>query len=141
MDEEPNEVLATWTAPEDERPEVSVETGVRWSMSFPSGAEAHMASSYAIDQNKHIDVSGSEGRLLLNPATDYYHNALYNEKGGTTEQIVLSATEQFIGELDHMSEVVQDGIEPKIPAAMGLRDVRLMQAIYRSSRTGRPVSM
>ena len=141
LGEEPTEVLATWTAPEDERPEVNVETGVRWSMRFPSGAEAHMASSYAIQQNKHIDVSGSEGRLLLNPATDYYHNALYRSREAGTERIVLSATEQFTGELDHMAEVVKDGAEPKVPASMGLRDVRLMQAIYASARTGRPVSV
>ena len=43
--------------------------------------------------------------------------------------------------MDHMAECVLEGREPKRPGEEGLRDVRIMAAIYRSAREGRPVRL
>ena len=46
---------------------------------------------------------------------------------------------QFAGQLDHLSECVLSGAEPIVPGEEGLRDVALIEAIYRSAREGRTI--
>ena len=48
---------------------------------------------------------------------------------------------QFAAEMDHFSQSVMDNREPKTPGEEGLRDIRIMRAIYESAREGRPASM
>jgi predicted dehydrogenase len=42
------------------------------------------------------------------------------------------STVQFDREVDHLSEAIKDGTPVMTPGAMGLRDVRLIEAAYRS---------
>ena len=57
------------------------------------------------------------------------------------EQVKVKDQNQFAAEMDHFAESVRQNREPRTPGEEGLRDVRLMEAIYRSAREGRPVSV
>jgi predicted dehydrogenase len=43
--------------------------------------------------------------------------------------------------MDHLSECVTDGKQPLTPGEEGLRDVRLMMAIYEAARSGKTVKV
>ena len=48
---------------------------------------------------------------------------------------------QFAGQLDNLVDAVRDGTPIRTPGEMGLRDVRLMEAIYASAKAGRTVRL
>jgi predicted dehydrogenase len=43
--------------------------------------------------------------------------------------------------MDHMSECVMENKEPLTPGEEGLRDLRIMAAIYEAGRTGKTVKL
>ncbi|MGB3800600.1 MAG: Gfo/Idh/MocA family oxidoreductase [Lewinella sp.] len=127
------------------RPEVNVEEGIEWRMVFPSGAVANCSSSYLTTNNKRIHVQGDEGEITLDPATDYYVRNLKitdsSEQNRQIEEIVISDSNQFIPMLDEMAASVLEDREPKTPGEEGLRDVRIMQAIYEAAESGDEVEL
>jgi glucose-fructose oxidoreductase len=48
---------------------------------------------------------------------------------------------QFAGQLDHLVECVRTGREPIVSGEEGLRDMRIVEAIYRSAREGRTIRL
>ena len=140
LGEEPVEVSATYLEPSG-RDAVTVEEGIEWQMTFPSGARALCSSSYRVNDNKRIHVQGAEGEVTLDPATDYYVRNLVHKTADGAREIVIPQANQFARMLDEMAEAVQQGRAPKTPGAEGLRDVRIMEAIYRAADTGRSVSL
>ena len=140
LGEEPTAVTATFLE-QSGRPEVTVEEGVEWQMTFPSGARALCSSSYLVAGNTRIHVQGAGGEVTLDPATDYYVRNLVVTKGQTTREITVPNPNQFAAMLDEMALAARDDREPKTPGAEGLRDVAIMQAIYRAAETGREVQV
>ena len=105
---------------------------------FPSGALANLSTSYTMSENR-IQILGTEGTGLLNPATSYHGNELREtgaEVGTRIVPVSDPATVQFTGEVDHLSRAVMEDFEPATPGAMGLRDVALIQAMYASAERG-----
>ncbi len=133
--EEPTEVTARYRRPSD-RARVTVEEGVEWTMAFPSGAVANCTSSYRVSGNKRIHVQGEKGEVTLDPATDYYVRNLFVETEAGKRQITIPQANQFAAMLDEMALAVRHGREPKTPGTEGLRDVQILQAIYRAAESG-----
>ena len=79
LGQEPTEVTATYLE-RSGRDAVTVEEGIEWQMTFPSGARALCSSSYLVEGNKRIHVQGSHGEVTLDPATDYYVRNLATSK-------------------------------------------------------------
>jgi predicted dehydrogenase len=132
---EPVEALSahTWSPPGDARfAEVEAVAAVR--LRFPSGRLAQISSGYIAD-TKRIEVFGSEAVATLDPATEYMGNALMLKTAEGNEEVSLQdgSQEQFVREIDHLSEVIMEGGEIRTPGAMGLRDVRLIEAVYASA--------
>jgi len=48
---------------------------------------------------------------------------------------------QFAAQFDHLAEYVAGGTDPLTPGEEGLADLRVMEAIYRSARERRHVSL
>ncbi len=140
LGEEPTEVTARFM-PRSGRSEVEVEEGVAWSMLFPSGAVANCTSSYLIEGVNRLQVQGSEGTVTLDPATKYYVRHLILTRGRTHERIVIPNTNQFAAMFDELAEAIREDREPKASGTEGLRDVRIMEAIYESAEQGRSVSL
>ena len=142
LGEEPTEVTARYAPggePSAPPSNVTVEQGVEWTMAFPSGAVANCTSSYRINGNKRIHVQGTDGEVTLDPATDYYVRNLAVTTADGRREITIPNPNQFAAMLDEMASSVLEGREPKTPGAEGLRDVRIMQAIYEAAESGRAV--
>jgi predicted dehydrogenase len=120
-----------------------VEDMIDWTLEFPSGAIASCQSMYSANQN-HILFMGDKGRIELEPATRYSGNRMWTGRDGREQEVTPPtgpAKTQFAGQLDHMAECVASGREPIVSGEEGLRDMRIVAAIYRSAREGRRVRL
>lgn len=139
--EEPVEVYAqTFSTPGDGRFE-EVEETVAWQMTFPGGVIAHCSCSYGAAHARTLDVFGVDARLTLDPAFDYTDLRLLVSRPETITEHRLPEADQFALEIDHFSACIEEDRQPFTPGEEGLQDQRLMAAIYRSAREGRPVKL
>jgi predicted dehydrogenase len=97
---------------------------------FPSGAVAQLSTSYNAAGLNNTVVHGETGILDMEPATGYG-----GQRMTLGSQILTPGdpSTQFAGQMDHFANAVRDNATIKTGGAMGLRDVRLMEAIYKSA--------
>ena len=139
--EEPVEVSGQIASPKDDPRFREVEDRVAFQLRFPSGALANLSSSYSTASVKRIQAFGSKASLVLDPATEYEGNRLQVRFEKGLQEVKVKDANQFAAEMDHFSQSVLANREPLTPGEEGLRDVRILQAIYQSAREGRPVSL
>ena len=132
LEETPVALAASISNPPDDIRFRQVEDMVTVQLRFGSGALANLSSSYTMSENR-IQILGTAGTGLLDPATSYSGNDLYETGAGVGTRLVpvgAPAARQFTGEIDHLSRAVIEDFKPDTPGEMGLRDVALIQAIY-----------
>lgn len=140
--EEPVELVATeWTDKSDPRFK-NTEDRIDFQLKFPSGLIANCVSSYSSGHNA-FRVTGTKGWVGMEPATSYEGHQMWTRVDGKTEQVKLPAPRknQFVAQLDHLPESLLTGIPLRASGEEGLRDMRLIEAIYRSARERRAVSL
>lgn len=131
--EEPEVMSAhAYSTPGDERFR-EVEETLSCVLRFPSGVLAQCLSSYGVERVKRYRLIGTKGWLDLDPATEYHGNRLVIGRAEGREERLVKPGNQFAAEIDHFSQCIQEGTEPATPGEMGLRDVRLIEAIYRAA--------
>ena len=139
--EEPTEVNAfIYTTPNDPR-FTEVEENINFQLRFPSGILANCTSSYGYDAQSHYRVIGTTGWLEMEPATIYRDLSMRVHKNGVTEEKRLPVVDHFAVEMDHMSECVAQNKEPLTPGEEGLRDLKIMMAVYKAASTGKTVKL
>jgi len=139
--EEPVEINAfLYSTPGDVRFQ-EVEEMINFQLRFPSGALANCTSSYGYSGQNHYRVVATKGWFELEPATSYTGLRMHVRRNGATEDRDLPQRDHFALEMDHMSECVMEGKEPLTPGEEGVRDLRLMGAIYEAARTGKTVKV
>jgi len=62
-------------------------------------------------------------------------------RANVTEERELPVRDHFALEMDHFSECVMENKEPLTPGEEGLRDLRVMMAIYEAAKTGKTVEL
>jgi predicted dehydrogenase len=138
--EEPVEVSAMiHSAPSDAR-FVEVEENVTFQLRFPGGILASCISSYGTLLNR-FRVFKTQGSAELEPALFYSGQRLRIYHGNSVEERELPRIDHFRAEMDHLSECVTSGKQPDTPGEEGLRDQRVMAAIYESARGGGTVKL
>ena len=111
-----------------------VEEGIEWEMIFPRGMKALCKCSYKRGGDL-LRATALNGWFELQPA--YAYNGL---KGKTSEGLMtIRSVNQQAAQMDDFALCVQTNTETRVPGEMGLRDVRILQAIYESARTGKTV--
>ena len=108
---------------------------------FPSGAVAQLATSYDSSGINFVHVRGTTGALIMDPATNYSGQKMTLE--GNEHRVFKSGDPdiQFSRQLDHFVDAIRDGARIRTPGEMGLRDLRLIEAIYVSAAAGRTVKL
>jgi predicted dehydrogenase len=114
-----------------------IDETLTFSMTFPSGLTATCVSTYAAHVSR-VEVATDGGRFGLEPAL-YYHGI----KGFRTDGKPFSFPDmdQFAAEIDDFAACVRDGKPTGVPGEEGLRDVRIIEALYRSAATGKDVRL
>ena len=139
LEEEPVEVSAAYAYPKDDPRFAEVEGGIDWRMRMPSGISVQGSSSYCYGPYASRQrYFGSEASIVMDPATTYYDNRLVIEGGGDPRREIGAGNsrDQFAAQLDGFSQAARENRPHLTPGEMGLRDLRLMEAMYRSADNG-----
>lgn len=119
-----------------------VEDRIAFELEFPSGVLGSCISMYSANQN-HILLMGDKGRIELEPATGYSGQRMW--VGNGREQEITPppgpGATQWAGQLDHMAQCVLHDREPIVAGEEGLRDIRIIEAVYRSARERRRIEL
>jgi predicted dehydrogenase len=137
--EEPTEVDARWSVIDRDGRFKEVEENIVWSMKFPSGLLTTCNTSYGTNTAGWFRVYGSKGTVQIEPA--YSYDGLKLKINNNEETVPDSNPHQFTREADHFAECIRDNKQPKSPGEEGLRDIRIMEAIYASCQRGEPVKL
>ena len=139
--EEPVEINAmTYSTPGDPRFR-EVEETINFQLRFPSGVLANCTSSYGYSSQSHTRVICTNGWYEMDPATVYDGLRLYVHRNNLSEEVNLPAKDHFTLEMDHMSDCVMNNQEPLTPGEEGLRDMKLIAAIYEAARTNKTLKV
>ncbi len=143
--EEPTEVEAFSSVTDHDGRFKEVEENVVWNFSFPSGVLANCSTTYGTNfMDGCARVMGSKGMLELNPAFPYQGQHLTGKAEGK-QPVNISfdnpSPRQFTTEADYFSNCVLENKEPKTDGQEGLRDIRLIAAIYQSCAERQPIKL
>lgn len=108
---------------------------------FPSGAVAQLATSYDSAGINFVHARGTRAALIMDPATNYSGLRMAIENGERRDFRPGDPEVQFAGQLDHLANAIREDAALRTPGEMGLRDLRLIEAIYASARAGRTVKL
>jgi predicted dehydrogenase len=116
-----------------------VEENLAWTMRFASGAIATCNTSYGANLPGFYRVHGTKGMMHVEPAFGYdglHLTANINGQPRIDEPNPEKDPAQFPREADHLADCIIENREPKTAVEEGLKDMKLMAAIYKSC--GRP---
>lgn len=113
-----------------------VDETVAWTATFPSGVVAYCTASFKAGGIKNFRATADRGWFELDPA--YYYGGI---KGSRSDGKPLSFPEidMFAAQLDDFARCIEERKPSIVSGEEGMRDVRIMTAIYESIRTGRAV--
>lgn len=137
--EEPAEISATWSTSKGDSRFHGIEENLVWHTKFPSGVLATCNTSYGSNIGDSARVDGSKGWLELNPG--FFYDGLrlrgHSQTQGNLDFVADNPNpRQFTTEADYFVDCVRQNREPKINGEEGLRDLKLIAAIYKSCREG-----
>ena len=138
--EEPIEVNAMMHSTPNDPRFAEVEENINFQLRFPSGILANCTSSYGVNLGK-FRVFKPRGSFELDPASSYTGLRMRVFRGGTTEERTLPQRDHFALEMDHFSASVMNNTEPLTPGEEGLKDLKVMMAIYEAAESGRSVKL
>lgn len=139
--EMPESISATTFQPKDDPRFAEIFAHVATQLRFPSGAVAQLATSYDAAGANFAQVRGTDGTLIMDPATGYAGQKMRIEGPNARDFTPGDPNTQFAGQIDHFANAIRDNAPILTPGEMGLRDIRLIEAIYASARTGRTVDL
>lgn len=113
-----------------------VEESIEWQLEFPGGLVADGASSYSRGANFHR-AEAADGRFEVDPAFGY---------GGIRGKISESPMDfpqvnQQCLQMDAFADHILNGAENRVPGEMGLRDVKILYAVYEAAESGERVEL
>ena len=138
--EEPVSVNAMMHSTPNDPRFVEVEENINFQLRFPSGILANCGSSYGVNFNR-FRVMKPRGSAELDPASSYTGLRMRVFRGGALEERILPQRDHFTLEMDHFAACISNNTEPLTPGEEGLKDLRIITAIYEAARSGRTISL
>ncbi|MBO3270633.1 Gfo/Idh/MocA family protein [Hymenobacter defluvii] len=130
-------VSVTANYPKETRPEQfnEVEESINWQFKFADGSTADCRTSYTESMSR-LRAEAANGWFELQPAFGYGGLKGETSKGKMDKQNVNQQARQ----MDDFATCILQNKPTRVPGEMGLRDVQLLEAIYRAADTGKAVS-
>jgi predicted dehydrogenase len=127
------------TAPERFR---DVDESMAFRLVFPEGLVAQATSSFTAAQSSFLRLNGEKGWASLDPAFAYNEERrLFGKIGRRWFQRRFELTDEFALELDAFAHCIQLHVDPEPSGYQGLRDVAVMESIYRAADAGHAVAI
>jgi predicted dehydrogenase len=139
VEKDPIEAMAyAWTV--DPQRYNEVEESIAFRLNFPEGLVLQAASSFGAAQGHFLHLHGERGWAALDPAFAWEEERrLFGKIGGRWFEKYFKPTDEFALELDAFADSIRRKRDPEPNGVEGLRDLVIIQAIYRSARQNRPV--
>ena len=121
-----------------------VDESIVWRAKFPSGVVASCSASYNSGLFGRYTAKADKGWFELYPAFSYSGNRGRRSDGQEIrypETDALGQYYQFAAEMDDFAQCIMNHQPTRVSGEEGLRDVKIMMAIYESVRTGRTVRL
>ncbi|MEX2591368.1 MAG: Gfo/Idh/MocA family oxidoreductase [Anditalea sp.] len=137
--EEPIWVTAQETKTNKEKFKEGVDETIQFQFGFPSGAVASCLSTYAMNNLDRFFLNGDDGFAELQPATGYGPIKGRTHNGELNQPHVTHQTVQ----MDEMAGIILEDQKPVVPVdgEEGLKDLKIIDAIYRAVETGEKVDL
>ena len=138
---EPTEVFAFDARGEDPRFS-GVEEMLSGLLRFPEDRLATFTCSFGAHDVSTYRVIGTKGDLRVEPAYEFTAGLKqYVDVGGNVEEREFPKRDQVAAEIAYFSDCITGNREPEPSGREGLADVRIIQALGRSARTGQKVKL
>jgi predicted dehydrogenase len=113
-----------------------VEQSLKWQMEFPGGVIATCETSYAEEQNQ-LRAETETGWFELAPA--YAYKGIKGKS--SLGKMKLPEVNQQALQMDDFALCIQQNKPTPVPGEMGLRDVKIMMAIYEAASSGKRIPL
>lgn len=132
--EEPVWVTAQETKTNFELFKEGVDETIQFQLGFPGGAVASCLSTYAMSNLDRFFLDGEKGFAEMQPSTGYGPIKGKTHLGELPQPHITHQTVQ----MDEMAAIILEGKKPIVPVdgEEGLKDMRIIDAIYQAVRTG-----
>jgi glucose-fructose oxidoreductase len=138
---EPNEVMAiSVNSGTSKLREIDETTGAV--LRFDGERVAAFVTSFNSSDVGSYRIVGTKGQLVVDPAYEYAEGLAYElTVDGKTTRKRIGKRDQFAPELLYFSDCILRDREPEPSGEEGLQDVRVVQALYESARTGKVIRL
>ncbi len=117
-----------------------VEENIAFRLTFPHGLVLQATSSFGAAQASFLHIHGERGWAALDPAFAYNEERrLFGKIGGRWLEKKFKVMDEFALEIDSFAQSIRRKRDPEPDGNEGLRDIAIIQAIYRSARENRPI--
>jgi glucose-fructose oxidoreductase len=138
---EPKEVMAiSVNSAPGKLPEIDESTGAL--LRFERERVAAFVTSFNAADVASYRIVGTKGQLHVDPAYEYAEGLAYElTVNGKTTRKRIGRRDQFAPELLYFSDCLLQDRRPEPSGHEGLQDVRIVQALYESSQTGKAIQI
>jgi predicted dehydrogenase len=111
-------------------------------LNFGDGRVASFVTSFNAADVAEYRVVGTKGQIHVDPAYEYAEGLEYEMIiDGKTSKKRIGKRDQFAAELLYFSKCVLENRQPEPSGEEGMQDVRIVEALYESSRRGKSVAI
>jgi predicted dehydrogenase len=141
VDEDPIAATAySWSR--DRRRFKDIEEGIAFRLNFPSGMVVQGAASWGSAMASSVEVHGEKGWATLSPAFAFEEERRLTGKiAGKWFAKEFTAIDEFALELDAFAACVRENRKPEPDGEQGMRDIVIIEAIYRAAKQGRTIAI
>ena len=139
VNEEPVWVTAQETKTDHVKFKEGVDETIQFQLGFPGGAVASCLSTYAMNGLDKFYLNGEKGFAEMQPSTGYGPIKGRTNKGELTQEHKTHQTVQ----MDEMAGIIFENNVPVVPVdgEEGLKDLKIIDAIYKAARTGKKIKL
>jgi predicted dehydrogenase len=138
LGEEPVSITAQFGTVNNKTRFAEVEESMTWQMQFPSGAISNCNTSYGFNIDRFY-AAADKGFFELSPALSYGPF-----KGRTSNGVLdFPVINQQAKQLDEIGKLILENkkLPTHVTGEEGIKDVRIIYAIYEAAKTGKMISM
>jgi len=115
-----------------------IEESISWQLKFPSGVIASCNTTYNFNGFDRFRAFADRGWFELAPCFGYGGIQGKRSDGKWTP---MPSVDHFAAEMDDFAQCILNNRPTSVPGEEGLRDLKIMMAIYEAAQTGKTIRM
>ena len=109
---------------------------------FPNEVFAYFDCSLKVPYHVFMEIIGDEGTLIIpTPFNPGAREKFFLIKGNKTKAIALKGTDPYVSEVEDISDAILLGRPTRVSLADSRGNVAVIQSLFESARTGKPIMM